>query len=116
MLHMTTDEIPGYEINEVLGVVRGNSVRAKWLGSDIFAGLKNMVGGELTQYMDLMSQAREKALERMDEDAKAVGADAIIGLKFMTSQITQGAAEILVYGTAVKLKKKATTTKKKAKK
>ena len=118
MLHITTDTIPGYEINEVLGVVRGNSVRAKWLGSDIFAGFKNMVGGELTQYMDLMSQAREKALERMDEDAKAVGADAVIGLKFMTSQIAQGAAEILVYGTAVKLTKKrtTTTTKKTAKK
>jgi uncharacterized protein YbjQ (UPF0145 family) len=104
MLHSTIDYVPHKEIKEVLGVVRGNSVRAKWFGADIAAGLKNMVGGELTKYMELLAEAREKALERMDADAEELGADAIIGLRFTTSQIAQGAAEILVFGTAVKLK------------
>lgn len=105
MLHATTESIAGYKITETLGVVRGSSVRAKWFGADFLSGLKNMVGGELDQYMKLLSEAREKAIERMDEDAKNVGADAIVSMRFMTSQIAQGAAEILVFGTAVKLKK-----------
>lgn len=98
------DYVPNKEIAEVLGVVRGNSVRAKWFGADFAAGLKNMVGGELTNYMKLLGDAREKALERMDKDAEELGADAIIALRFTTSQIAQGAAEIMVFGTAVKFK------------
>ena len=113
MIHTTLPEIPGNEIKEALGVVRGNSVRAKWFGADILSGFKNMVGGELEQYMKLLGEAREKAIERMDEDAKQLGADAIVGMRFMTSQIAQGAAEILVYGTAVTLKKQSSQTKKK---
>jgi uncharacterized protein YbjQ (UPF0145 family) len=105
MLHTTTETVAGYKVVETLGVVRGSSVRAKWFGADFLSGLKNIVGGELEQYLKLMNEAREKAIERMDEDAKAVGADAIISMRFMTSQIAQGAAEILVFGTAVKLKK-----------
>ncbi len=104
MLHLTIDYVPNREIAEVLGVVRGSSVRAKWFGADFLSGLKNTVGGELTKYMELLTEAREKSLTRMDEDAKELGADAVIGLRFMTSQITQGAAEIFVFGTAVKLK------------
>ena len=104
MLHSTIDYVPNREIAEVLGVVRGNSVRAKNIGADFVSGLKNMVGGELNKYMELLGEAREKAIERMNKDAQELGADAIIGLRFMTSQITQGAAEILVFGTAVKLK------------
>ncbi|MCF7798422.1 YbjQ family protein [Candidatus Woesearchaeota archaeon] len=104
MMHATMDYVPNKEIAEVLGVVRGNSVRAKWFGADFAAGLKNMVGGELTNYMKLLGDAREKALERMDKDAEELGADAIIALRFTTSQIAQGAAEIMVFGTAVKFK------------
>ncbi|MCF7871479.1 YbjQ family protein [Candidatus Woesearchaeota archaeon] len=106
MFHSTINDIQGYKIKEVLGVVRGNSVRAKWIGADFVAGLKNLTGGELTQYMDLLTEARENAIIRMDEDAKKLGANGIIGMRFMTSQIAQGAAEILVYGTAVILEKK----------
>ncbi|MGM5484493.1 MAG: YbjQ family protein [Nanobdellota archaeon] len=105
MIHSTTDEIAGYKVKEVLGVVRGNSVKAKWFGADFLSGLKNMVGGELNHYQKLFGHARENAISKMDEDAEKLGADAIVGMKFMTSQIAQGSAEILVYGTAVKLKK-----------
>lgn len=105
MFHVTLNEVPGYKIGEVFGVVRGSSVRAKWFGADIAAGLKNMVGGELDQYVKLMNEAREASIERMDEDAKKLGANAVIGMRFTTSQIAQGAAEILVYGTAVTLTK-----------
>lgn len=104
MLYSTIDYVPNRDISEVLGVVRGNSVRAKWFGADMLSGLKNLVGGELTKYMELLGEAREKAMERMTADAEELGADAIIGLRFTTSQIAQGAAEILVFGTAVKLK------------
>ncbi|MCA9477855.1 MAG: YbjQ family protein [Nanoarchaeota archaeon] len=104
MLHATTETIAGHTITKVLGIVRGNSVRAKWIGADIVAGLRNLVGGEMEQYVALMSEARETAMARMDEDAKKLKADAIVGVRFMTSQIANGAAEILVFGTAVKLK------------
>jgi uncharacterized protein YbjQ (UPF0145 family) len=103
ILMVNTDSISGKKITETLGIVRGNSVRAKWFGADIGAALKNIVGGELNQYMHLMEDAREKAIERMIEDAKKLNADGIVNIRFATSQISQGAAEILVYGTAVKL-------------
>lgn len=99
-----TDNLPGMEIVKVLGLARGNTVRAKWFGKDILAGLRNLVGGELKEYTEMLTDAREEALSRMVKDAESLGADAVVNVRFTTSQITQGAAEILVYGTAVKLK------------
>lgn len=99
----TTDTLPGHDI-EVLGLVRGSTVRAKHVGSDIVAGLRNLVGGEVKEYAALMAGAREQALDRMVAEAGALGADAVIALRFETSTISQGASEILAYGTAVRLK------------
>ncbi|PIP87094.1 hypothetical protein COW81_02065 [Candidatus Campbellbacteria bacterium CG22_combo_CG10-13_8_21_14_all_36_13] len=104
MIITTGEKIPGREIIEVLGVSRGSTVRARNIGRDIFAGLKSMVGGEIIEYTKLQAEAREQALQRMLEDAKKIGADAVIGVRMNTSMIMQGAAEMLVYGTAVKLK------------
>lgn len=105
MFLATTDFVQGYQITETLGIVRGSSVRAKWFGADFAAGIKNFVGGEITTYVKLLNEARERAIELMTEDAKKLGADAVIGVSFMTSVIAAGTSEILVYGTAVKLKK-----------
>lgn len=99
----TTYFITGYEITETLGVCRGSTVRARNVGRDIMAGLKNMVGGEIEEYTRLLSDSREQALQRMVEDAKSLGANAVVNVKFMTSQIMAGAAEMLAYGTAVKV-------------
>ncbi len=104
MIITTGEQIPGREIKEILGVVRGGTVRARNIGRDIFAGLKNIVGGEISEYTKLQAESREEAIYRMEEDARRLGADAIIGMKLNTSMITQGASEILAYGTAVKLK------------
>ncbi|MCB0583847.1 MAG: YbjQ family protein [Phaeodactylibacter sp.] len=104
MLITTTDFIPGREIVEVIDVVRGSTVRARNLGRDIFAGLKNLVGGEIQEYTRLMADAREQALDRMIADAEEVDADAIINVRFATAAVMQGASEILAYGTAVRLK------------
>lgn len=104
MIYVTTATIAGKEILETLGMVRGNTVRARHIGRDMFAGLKNIVGGEISEYTSLLTQAREQAIERMLADAQGLGADAIINVRFNTSQVTQGAAEMLAYGTAVKLK------------
>jgi len=104
MIITTTETIPGREIKEVLGISRGSTVRARNIGRDIFAGLKNIVGGEIHEYTELQAQAREQALQRMIVDASRIGADAIICIRMHTSMIMQGASEILVYGTAVKLK------------
>jgi uncharacterized protein YbjQ (UPF0145 family) len=101
----TAGEIDNYKVEEVLGIVRGNTVRAKWFGKDIMAGLRQLVGGELTEYTEMMSEAREEAVKRMLEDAKRLGADAIISIRFTSSDVMTSAAEILVYGTAVKIKK-----------
>ncbi|MDY6965705.1 MAG: YbjQ family protein [Halobacteriota archaeon] len=98
-----TDFIPGKEITQVLGVVRGNTIQAKNIGKDIRASFKQIVGGEIKEYTEMMSEAREIALKRMEEKAEELGADAIINVRFMTSSIMAAAAEILVYGTAVKL-------------
>ena len=100
----TTDFIPGREISEVIDIARGSTVRARHLGRDIFAGLKSIVGGEISEYTELMASAREQAIERMIADAKSIGADAIINVRFTTATVMQGASEILAYGTAVKLK------------
>ena len=100
----TTDFIPNRDIIEILGIARGSTVRARNIGRDIFAGLKNIVGGEIEEYTKLQAQSREQAIQRVVEDAERLGADAVINIRMTTSVIMQGAAEILVYGTAVKLK------------
>lgn len=104
MIVTTAETVPGREITEVLGISRGSTVRARHLGRDIFAGLKNLVGGEVHEYTELQAEAREQALQRMISDAEKLGADAIINIRMHTSMIMQGCSEILVYGTAVKLK------------
>jgi len=103
MLLITTETIKGREITEVLGLVRGNTIRARHMGRDIMAGLRNIVGGEIKEYTRMLSQARNQAVERMAKEAEELGADAVIGMRFTTSQTMSGAAEILAYGTAVKL-------------
>lgn len=104
MIITTTDFIPGREISEVIEIARGSTVRARNIGRDIFAGLKNLVGGEITEYTRLMAEAREHAIDRMIADAEGLGADAVINVRFMTSNVMQGMSEILAYGTAVRLK------------
>ena len=100
----TTDYIPGREVTEVIDIVRGSTVRARHIGRDIVAGLRNIVGGEITEYTKLLAESREQAIDRMLADAERIGADAVINVRFMTSMVMQNAAEILAYGTAVKLK------------
>lgn len=104
MLVVTTEEIHGKEITETLGLVRGNTIRARHLGRDILAGLKNIVGGEIHEYAKLMGEAREQAIDRMVTEAQSLGADAIVNVRFSTSVIQGGAAEMLAYGTAVKIR------------
>lgn len=104
MIISTIDEIPGKKIKENLGIVRGNTVRTKNFVTDVGAALKNLVGGELKSYTDMLTQARDEAMNRMINEAVKIDADAVIGVRFMTSAIMGGAAEILAYGTAVKLK------------
>jgi uncharacterized protein YbjQ (UPF0145 family) len=104
MLYVNTETIAGKEISESIGIVRGSTVRARNIGRDIFAGLKNIIGGEISEYTKLLADSREEALERMLKDAHRLGADAVVGVRFTTSQVMQGAAEIMAYGTAVKLK------------
>lgn len=101
----TTDSLPGYEIIEVIDIARGSTVRARHLGRDIFAGLKNIVGGEISEYTRLMADAREQAIDRMIADAEGLQADGIINVRFATATVMQGCSEILAYGTAVKLRK-----------
>jgi len=102
MIITTTEKIPNKEISEILGIARGSTVRARNIGRDILAGLKNVVGGEIEEYTKLQAQSREQALQRMIQDAERMGADGIINVRLSTSMIMQGAAEILAYGTAVK--------------
>ena len=104
MLLTTTESLPNKEIIEILGICRGSTVRARNIGRDIFAGLKNIVGGEIEEYTKLQAQSREQALERMIRDAENLNANAVVNIRFSTSVIMQGAAEILAYGTAVKIK------------
>ncbi len=101
----TLEYVPGYRVVKVLGVVSGSVVMAKHLGKDILATLRNIVGGEVKEYTELLAQARNIALQRMIERAKAVGANAVLGLRFSTSAITTSAAEVVAYGTAVVIKK-----------
>lgn len=104
MIISTTETIPNKEISEILGIARGSTVRARNIGRDIFAGLKNIVGGEISEYTQLQAQSREQAIQRMKQDAEKLGADAIINVRLTTAMVMQGAAEILAYGTAVKIK------------
>jgi uncharacterized protein YbjQ (UPF0145 family) len=97
----TTDNIPGKRIVKTLGLVRGNTIRARHIGRDIVAALRNLVGGEVTDYTKMMAEAREQALDRMLAEARALGANAVVGVRFATSFVMQGAAELLAYGTAV---------------
>ena len=106
MILSTVNEIAGKEIVEILGLVRGNTIRARHVGKDIMAGLKNIVGGEITDYTKMLAESREQALDRMITDAKSLEADAIIGIRFTTSSVMQAAAELLAYGTAVRLRDK----------
>ncbi|ADT83565.1 MULTISPECIES: YbjQ family protein [Thermococcus] len=101
----TTEHVPGYKVVKVLGIARGATVRAKHIGKDILAGLRNIVGGEVKEYTEMLAEAREVAIQRMIEHAKSMGANAVIGVRFMTSSIAAGAAEIFAYGTAVILEK-----------
>ncbi len=103
MILVTTDEVPRREIVEVLGLVKGNTVRGRHIGRDIGAALKNLVGGEIDDYTKLLAESREQSLDRMIAEARKLGADAIVGVRVTTSQIATGAAEFLAYGTAVKL-------------
>ena len=101
MIISTTNAIDGKKIVKHLGLVRGNTIRARHIGYDVMAGLRNVIGGEITDYTKMMAESREQALDRMREEAESKGANAIIGMKFATSMIMQSASEILAYGTAV---------------
>lgn len=103
MLALTTETVPGRQISEPLGIVRGSTVRAKHIGSDIVASLRQLVGGEVREYAALLAGAREQAYDRMIDDARQIGADAIVAVRMETSTIQQGASEVVWYGTAVKL-------------
>lgn len=104
ILIVTSDTVPGREIAETLGLVRGSTVRAKHLGTDIVATLRNLVGGEVREYASLLAGSREQAIDRMLEEAAGLGADAVIAMRMQTSTIQQGSSEVLAYGTAVRLR------------
>jgi len=101
MIVVTTPTIPGRRIVKVFGLVRGNTIRCRHLGKDVVALLKNLVGGEIQEYTKMMAEAREQAIDRMIEDARSLGANAVVSARFATNSITQGAAELLAYGTGV---------------
>jgi len=103
MIVVTTDSIEGKRITETLGLVRGSTIRARHMGRDIMAGLRNIVGGEVKDYTVMLAQAREEAIQRMIEQAEKMGADAIVGTRLVTSMVMSGAAEMVAYGTAVKV-------------
>ena len=103
LLLSNTEFIPGYSVIRHLGLVSGSTVRAKHLGRDMMAGLKNLVGGELTGYTELLNESRQEALDRMQQQARSIGANAVVNIRFSTSNITAGASELLAYGTAVVL-------------
>lgn len=100
---VTTETIPGRDVVAVLGIARGNTVKARNVGRDITQGIRNLAGGELTAYSTLLSQARDQAIERMEADAVEMGADAVLNVRMETSEITKGASEVIAYGTAVRL-------------
>jgi uncharacterized protein YbjQ (UPF0145 family) len=101
MIVTTTDTIEGKRIVQTLGLVRGNTIRARHIGHDIMAGLRNIVGGEITDYTKMLAESREQAIQRMVQQAEGIGANAVVGTRFVTSMIMSGASELLAYGTAV---------------
>ncbi|HHS13057.1 MAG TPA: YbjQ family protein [bacterium] len=101
MIVVTTPDIPGRKVKKVIGLVRGNTIRARHVGNDIVAALKNLVGGEISEYTKLMGESREQAIDRMCEEAERLGANAVINVRFSTSMVMSAAAELLAYGTAV---------------
>lgn len=103
LMLVTTDDLPGHRIEKVLGLVRGNTIRARHVGADIFAAFKTLVGGEIDGYTKMMAESREQALDRLRGEAAGRGANAVLGLRFTTSMIMAGASEILAYGTAVRV-------------
>ncbi len=103
MIVVNTETVPGHRIVESLGVVRGSTIRAKHIGTDIMASLRNLVGGEVKEYTEMLIETRNESLYRMKQEAEALGADAVVNLRFTTSQVMAGAAELLAYGTAVRL-------------
>jgi uncharacterized protein YbjQ (UPF0145 family) len=105
MIVVTTETVPGYRIREAVGIVRGNTIRARHVGRDVMAQLRNLAGGEVREYTKLMGESREQAMDRMVEEAGQLGADAVVSVRFMTSMVMSTAAEILCYGTAVRLEK-----------
>ena len=104
MIITTTENLPGKKVTKTYGLVRGNTIRCRHIGRDIMAGLKNIVGGEISEYTKLMAESREQAIDRMTDEARRLGANAVIGVKFTTSMIMGAAAELLAYGTAVTVK------------
>lgn len=107
MIIVNTESVSGHRITQTLGLVRGNTIRAKHIGKDIMAGLRTIVGGEIKEYTEMLTEARNAALQRMESEAMQMGADAVVNVRFVTSQVMSGAAELLAYGTAVKLEKAA---------
>jgi uncharacterized protein YbjQ (UPF0145 family) len=103
MLIVNTEQIEGKRIVETLGLVRGSTVRAKFFGKDILAALRNLVGGEVKEYTEMLNDARDVAVKRMVDDAEKLGANAVVNVRFVSAQATQGAAELLAYGTAVRV-------------
>ena len=101
MIVATTETISGKKVVKTLGLVKGNTIRARHVGRDIVAGFRNIVGGEITEYTKMLAESREQALDRMQEEAKKIGANAVVGMRFITASIMGGAAELLAYGTAV---------------
>ncbi len=104
MIISTTEGVPDKEVSQILGLAKGNTLRARNIGRDIFAGLRNIIGGEIDEYTNLLSQSREQAILRMVEEAKSMNADAVVNVRITTSMVMQASSEILAYGTAVKLK------------
>lgn len=101
MIVVTTDKIEGKQIVKTLGLVRGSTIRARHIGHDVMAGLRNIVGGEITDYTKMLAESREQAIQRMVQEAEGMGANAIVGTRFVTSMVMSGASELLAYGTAV---------------
>ncbi len=109
MIITTQDELADYRITQTLGLVRGNTIRARHVGKDIIAVLRSLVGGEIGEYTKMLAESREQALDRMTDEARKLGADAIVCLRFTTSPVMQGSAELLAYGTAVKTEPRSST-------
>jgi len=104
MILVNTENLPGKEMQQVIGLVKGSTIRAKHVGKDILSGLKHLVGGELTEYEEMLREARQIAVNRMVQEAESKGANAIVNIRFTSASVSQGAAEVLVYGTAVLVK------------